>query len=97
MNKLTFAVLGAAALSMTAACNKSPSDNLAENVQDNYDNAADNVDAMAANTSNDAESDALKNQADQLKKAGDNKADAVDEKMDNGMSGNKAKAEVNAM
>ena len=93
MNKIAFALLGAAALSMTAACNKSPSDNLAENVQDNYENAADNVGAMADNAAAPATADALENQADALRNEADRKADKID---DQNIS-SATPAQVNAM
>jgi len=78
MKKLSFAIVGAAALAL-AACGGKGDDALADNVEDNYDAAADNLDAMADNTANAAEADVLENQADALKEEGDAKADAIDD------------------
>jgi len=77
MKKLSFAVVGAAALAL-AACGGKGDDSLAENVQENYENAAENLEAAADNTSNAAEAAALENQADALKEEGEAKEDAID-------------------
>ena len=84
MKKLSFAIVGAAALAL-AACGGKGDDALADNVEDNYEAAADNLEAMADNTANGAEAAALENQADALEAEGDDKADAID------------KADVNAV
>ncbi|WP_309611264.1 hypothetical protein [Sphingomonas sp.] len=76
MKKMSFVLLGAAALSM-AACNKNANEVAADNVEANAGAMADNMDAMAENTSNDAMEDSLHNQADQLKDKADNVADNV--------------------
>jgi len=75
MKKLSFAIVGAAALAL-AACGGKGDDTLAENVVDNYDAAADNMEAAAENVTNEA--DALENQADALAAEGENAADSVD-------------------
>ena len=77
MKKVSFALVGAAALAL-AACGGKGDDALAENVQENYENAADNLDAAADNAANAAESDALENQADSLREEGEDKEDAID-------------------
>ena len=77
MKKLSFAIVGAAALAL-AACGGKGDDALADNVEDNYEAAADNLEAMADNTANGAEAAALENQADALEAEGDAKADAID-------------------
>jgi hypothetical protein len=77
MKKLSFAVVGAAALAL-AACGGKGDDSLAENVQENYENAAENLDAAADNTANAAEADALENQADALREEGEAKEEAID-------------------
>ena len=77
MKKLSFAVVGAAALAL-AACGGKGDDTLADNVADNYDAAADNLDAAADNTANGMESDALENQADALREEGEDKEEAID-------------------
>jgi hypothetical protein len=78
MKKVSFALVGAAALAL-AACGGKGDDTLAENVQENYENAAENLDAMAANTGNAAEAEALGNQADALEAEGARKEEAIDE------------------
>jgi hypothetical protein len=94
MKKLSFAIVGAAALAL-AACGGKGDDALADNVNDNYQAAADNLDAVADNTANGAESDALGNQADALRKEGDRKEEAIDDADVNAAATNSA--EVNAM
>jgi hypothetical protein len=77
MKKLSFAVVGAAALAL-AACGGQGDDSLGENVQENYENAAENLEAAADNTANSAEAAALENQADALKEEGEDKEEAID-------------------
>ena len=77
MKKLSFALVGAAALAL-AACGGKGDDTLADNVADNYDAAADNLDAAADNTANGMESGALENQADALREEGEDKEEAID-------------------
>jgi len=77
MKKLSFAVVGAAALALSA-CGGKGDDSLGENVQENYENAADNLDAAADNAANSAEADALENQADALRDEGNDKEEAID-------------------
>ena len=96
MNKMSFAIVGAAALAL-AACGGKGDDSLGENVQENYEAAADNLDAMADNTSNAAEAATLENQADALKAEGDRKEDAIDDADVNAQNGAAAAAAVNAM
>jgi hypothetical protein len=78
MKKLSFALVGAAALAL-AACGGQGDDTLADNVADNYDAAADNLEAAADATANGAESDVLENQADALREEGEDKEEAIDE------------------
>jgi hypothetical protein len=78
MKKLSFAIVGAAALAL-AACGGKGDDALGDNIEDNYDAAADNLDAMADNAANGAEEATLENQADALREEGDAKEDAVDD------------------
>jgi hypothetical protein len=77
MKKLSFALVGAAALAL-AACGGKGDDALGDNIADNYDAAADNLEAAADATANGAESDALENQADALRDEGENAEAAVD-------------------
>ena len=95
MNKMSFAIVGAAALAL-AACGGKGDDTLGEQVQENYENAADNLDAMADNTANPAEAATLENQSDALKAEGNRKEDAIDDADVNAQSPNAANA-VNAM
>jgi hypothetical protein len=74
MNKMSFALVGAASLAL-AACGGKGDDSLGENVQENMENAADALDAAANNS---AEAAALQNQADALRNAGDNAEEAID-------------------
>lgn len=94
MKKLSFAIVGAAALAL-AACGGKGDDALGDNVNDNYEAAAENLDAMADNTANGAEADALENQADALKAEGDRKEEAIDDADLNAATTNAA--QVNAM
>ena len=94
MKKLSFAIVGAAALAL-AACGGKGDDALGDNVNDNYEAAADNLEAMADNTSNEAASDMLENQADALEAEGARKEEAIDEADANAATTNAA--EVNAM
>jgi hypothetical protein len=72
------AAIGAGIIALSA-CNNTPADNAADNVQEAADNVADNLDAMADNATNDATADALENQADATRAAGENKADAIED------------------
>ncbi len=94
MKKLSFAIVGAAALAL-AACGGKGDDALGDNVNDNYQAAADNLDAMADNTANGAEAAALENQADALKAEGNRKEEAIDDADLNAATTNSA--QVNAM
>ena len=76
MKKLSFAVVGAAALAL-AACGGKGDDTLADTVADNYDAAADNLDAAADNATG-MEANALENQADALREEGEDKEEAID-------------------
>ena len=78
MKKLSFALVGAAALDL-AACGGQGDDTAGDNVADNYDAAADNLDAAADNAANGVEADALENQADALREEGEDKEEAIDE------------------
>lgn len=96
MKKMSFAIVGAAALAL-AACGGKGDDSLGDNVNDNYEAAADNLEAMADNTTNGAEAASLENQADALEAEGDRKEDAIDDADVNAANGAGAAAAVNAM
>ncbi len=96
MKKISFALVGAAALAL-AACGGKGDDSLGDNVNDNYEAAADNLEAMAGNTGNAAEAASLENQADALEAEGDRKEEAIDDADVNAANGAAAAAAVNAM
>jgi ABC-type glycerol-3-phosphate transport system substrate-binding protein len=95
MKKISFALVGAAALAL-AACGGKGDDALGENVQENYDAAADNLEAAADNTTG-AEAATLENQADALEAEGNRKEEAIDDADVNAQNGAAANAAVNAM
>lgn len=95
MNKVSFALVGAAALAL-AACGGQGDDSLGENVQENFEAASENLEAMADNTGNAAEAATLENQAEALEAEGARKEEAIDEADVNASSPNAAAA-VNAM
>ena len=74
MTKISFALVGAAALAL-AACGGKGDDSLGENVQENMENAADALNAQAELTGNET----LANQAAELDAAGENAEDAIDD------------------
>ena len=78
MKKISFAVVGAAALAL-AACGGQGDDAAGENVQENFEAAAENLEAAADNTANAAEAAALENQADALEDQGEKAEEAIDE------------------
>lgn len=96
MNKLTFALVGAAALAL-AACGSKNNDSLSNDVQVNNDNAVENLDTMSSNTENAGAADTLQNQATELKPGADKNANAADEDDDNAQDGANSAAAVNAM
>ncbi|GAA4012208.1 hypothetical protein GCM10022280_07540 [Sphingomonas swuensis] len=96
MKKISFALVGAAALAL-AACGGKGDDSLGDNVNDNYEAAADNLEAAAANTGNAAEAASLENQADALEAEGDRKEEAIDDADVNAANSAQANAAVNAM
>ena len=73
MKKFNILVV-AAGLAALAACNKSPQEQAADNVQANAENVADNLEAAADNASSGAAKDALQNQADATRAVGENQA-----------------------
>lgn len=68
-------VLGAAAgLFALSACNNTPREQAADNIEANAEARADNIEAMAGNATTDAMQDNLQNQADAVRAEGDAKA-----------------------
>jgi hypothetical protein len=94
MKKLSFAIVGAAALAL-AACGGKGDDALGDNVADNYEAAADNLEMMADNAATPGAEAALENQADALEAEGARKEEAIDEADANAATTNSAA--VNAM
>ena len=84
MKKLSFALVGAAALAL-AACGGQGDDTLGDNVTDNADAVADNLEDQADNATNEVVEDNLENQAEAIREEGEAKEEAIDE------------ADVNAM
>ncbi|MDG2535267.1 hypothetical protein P6144_16520 [Sphingomonas sp. HITSZ_GF] len=74
MRKL-FALGAAASVLALSACNNSPREQVADNIEANADAAADNLEAAADNASTTTAKDALDNQADAVRATGDKKAD----------------------
>ena len=96
MNKLSFAIVGAASLAL-AACGGQGDDALGENVQENLEAQSENLDALAGNAANAAEAEALGNQAAQLEEQGERAEDAIDEADVNAANPAEADAAVNGM
>ncbi|MET3713437.1 hypothetical protein ABIC65_004169 [Sphingomonas trueperi] len=68
-------VLGAAAgLIALSACNNTPREQAADNIEANAEARADNIEAMASNATTDAAQDNLENKADAVRAEGDAKA-----------------------
>ena len=94
MKKLSFAIVGAAALAL-AACGGKGDDALGDNVADNYEAASDNLEMMADNAATPGEAAALENQSDALEAEGARKEEAIDDADANAATANSAT--VNAM
>lgn len=77
MRKLACA-LAAAGLAALAACNDTPAENAAENVEAAADNEADLLEEMADNATTDAAEDNFQNAAENVEEAGENAADAIE-------------------
>ncbi len=74
MKKLS--VLAAAtSLIALSACNTTPREQAAENIEANADAVADNIEATADNASTPGAKDSLNNQADAVRDTGDRKAE----------------------
>ena len=75
--KISYAIIGAAALALSA-CGGKGDDAAGDNVEQAYDNAADNMDAMAENTTNEVAADAMEEKADATREVGKEKEEAID-------------------
>lgn len=60
-----------------AACNNSPTEQAADNIEANAEMTADNLEEMADNASTDARENSLENSADVTREQGEEKADAT--------------------
>lgn len=72
------------------ACNSSPREQAADNIEANAENVADNLEEAADNASTEAQEQSLENQADATRAVGENKAEDVrtndaDTNLNNGM------------
>lgn len=74
--KRVLAILAIAAATPLAACNSSPSENLADRVEDAADNRADMMEANAEALRDQA--DALDNRAEVARDVGESRADAIE-------------------
>ena len=69
-------VLGlAAGLATLSACNSSPREQAADNIEANAEGMADNLEEAADNVSSEAGEDALENKADAVRATGQNQAE----------------------
>jgi hypothetical protein len=84
-------VLGVAAgLISLSACNSSPREQAADNIESNSEAMADNMEDMADTTNSSAAADTLENQADAVRATGENQAEDMrtndaDTNLSNGM------------
>ena len=72
--KKMFVIAMAAGLASLAACNSSPREQAADNIEANADAVADNLEDAADNAGTAAGESSLENQADAVRATGDNKA-----------------------
>jgi hypothetical protein len=86
--KLTHTFAIAVAVGALAACNQSPKEQTADNIEANAEMQADNLEEVAGDVNNEAVEDNLQNQADATREAGENAADATREGAD--LDGNSA-------
>ena len=74
MKKLFIPIVAAGLVSL-AACNTSPREQTADNIEANAEAVADNLEDTADTLGNEAASDALENKADAVRATGDNQAE----------------------
>lgn len=67
-------ILGAAGWFWLAACNSSPREKAADNIEANAENVADNLEDAADNAGSSADEATLRNRADAIRAADDNRA-----------------------
>ena len=80
--KTTTVLAVALGLAALGACNNSPQEQAADNIEANAENAADMLEEQADNAATENREDALENQADATRAAGENAADATREGAD---------------
>ncbi len=68
--KITTTLAVAVGLAGLAACNQSPREDAADNIEANAEMTADNLEEVADETANEGAEDALENQADATREAG---------------------------
>lgn len=73
--KKVFAIAMAAGVMSLAACNSSPREQAADNVEANAEAAADNLEEAADNATTEAAEDNLESAADNVRAMGDNQAE----------------------
>lgn len=88
--KKIFALTAVAGLVALSACNSSPREQAADNIEANADAVADNYEAAADNATTEAGEHALDNKADAVRATGDNQAEDMrthdaDTNLSNGM------------
>lgn len=74
MKKLTALAVAAGLVALTA-CNNSPREEAAENIEANAEMAADNLEEAADNATTEGAEESLENQADATREAGDRAAE----------------------
>lgn len=74
MKKMSGIAIAAGLMSL-AACNSSPREQAADNIEANAEAVADNLEEAADNASTDAAEDNLESAADNVRAAGDNQAE----------------------
>jgi hypothetical protein len=86
-NSMRTVALGAVAAGLfaLAACNNTPAENKAENIEEAAEANADMLDEAAENATNESTEDALENAAEQTREAGENAAEAVENSNTAGM------------
>jgi hypothetical protein len=80
--KITTTLAVAVGLAALAACNQSPREDAADNIEANAEMTADNLEEVADETGHEAAEDALEKQADATREAGEENADATREGAD---------------
>ena len=88
--KKIFVIAAAAGLAALSACNTSPQEQAADNIEANTEAMADNMEDMADDATTSNAADAMENQADAMRDMGQNQAEDMrtndaDTNLSNGM------------